>query len=58
MRGGAPRRREMTTMPILPLLATMLAAWLMTQSGLLTRAQRHSGSGRPEIEYAWRHRAI
>jgi response regulator of citrate/malate metabolism len=26
----------------------------LTQSGLLVRAQRHRGSGRPEIEYAWR----
>jgi response regulator of citrate/malate metabolism len=30
----------------------------LTQSGVLTRAQRHGGSGRPEIEYAWRHRPV
>jgi response regulator of citrate/malate metabolism len=28
----------------------------LTQSGLLLRAQRHRGTGRPEIEYAWRAR--
>jgi response regulator of citrate/malate metabolism len=28
----------------------------LTQSGVLLRKQRHRGSGRPEIEYAWRAR--
>jgi response regulator of citrate/malate metabolism len=30
----------------------------LTQSGVLTRAQRHGGGGRPEIEYAWRSRSV
>jgi response regulator of citrate/malate metabolism len=29
----------------------------LTRSGLLVRKQRHRGTGRPEIEYAWRPRA-
>lgn len=29
----------------------------LTQSGVLARTQRHRGTGRPEIEYAWRTRA-
>jgi response regulator of citrate/malate metabolism len=30
----------------------------LAQSGVLYRRQRHGGSGRPEIEYEWRDRAL
>jgi response regulator of citrate/malate metabolism len=30
----------------------------LTQSGVLTRRQRHGRGGRPEIEYAWRSRSL